>query len=398
MKKNTKLKLLKVSLVLLFVGLMSLCTVTNAVYTPESNPVVVLLDHDPATMAAIHNIRYSVPNLLVVDYHSLSQILTFMKNPSTVIWLSHGSKEGVLLNSKLMSWKELAQSVNTAPGINKIVFTCNSAFIVPYLKAHTHAITFNKAIDANIMGLFLGHDIAQAYHMPSVPLQQFQAKVYSMFSSIMMGKLPLLLLSPITIKIDIGWFSVSAEAKINIIDLGLYIAALLALVAFGKITTSSIIPTILAFVEVDLGAFQWAWESLIVPALEIFLPPLVSGGMSYVLDEFSSLLNTLLTKTFAAAYTTFIITCAAGLMSFILGWNYDSTHSFFQSEIGASLEATLNKVADNYLDSGSISLEGAMGELQLDFGVIILNAAGGVFDWLTNTFYSSYTWSLSLSI
>ncbi len=69
--------------------------------TPVMADVVVVMHRDSAVNTAVRTITENAPDVRVVEYGSLEYALTISRTVGRVVWVSHGSEEGILAEERL---------------------------------------------------------------------------------------------------------------------------------------------------------------------------------------------------------------------------------------------------------------------------------------------------------
>ncbi|MCF2136015.1 MAG: hypothetical protein K9W43_02145 [Candidatus Thorarchaeota archaeon] len=119
---------------------------------PVVSDVVVVMHHDSAVSTAVRTITANDPSVQVVEYGSLEYALTIYRTLGRVVWVSHGSEDGILAGSQMLSWQAFSSRTRMTPG-KDIVLACDSAKINQYVSI-SQAVGVNGAIDASLGGMF----------------------------------------------------------------------------------------------------------------------------------------------------------------------------------------------------------------------------------------------------
>jgi hypothetical protein len=121
--------------------------------TPIGADIIVLMSRDSSTMDAADEIDKNSQNVITVEYGSLQYGLAILRSVGKVIWISHGSEDGIISHGALIDWAEFANSINSLPG-KDIVLACHSEII--YERAPTaKPIAIGGNIDAILGGLIV---------------------------------------------------------------------------------------------------------------------------------------------------------------------------------------------------------------------------------------------------
>ncbi|MDF1538791.1 MAG: hypothetical protein P1Q69_07800 [Candidatus Thorarchaeota archaeon] len=119
--------------------------------SPVVSDVVIVMHHDCAISMAIQTITENLPYVQVVEYGSLEYYLMIHRTIGRVIWVSHGSEDGILAYEKIISWQAFSRITTMTPG-KDIILACYSAEINKYVPM-TESVGFNGFIDAVLGGL-----------------------------------------------------------------------------------------------------------------------------------------------------------------------------------------------------------------------------------------------------
>jgi hypothetical protein len=116
-----------------------------------SDAVVVMYD-DSAVREGIDAITSYDEDILVLEYGSIEYALMIHRIIGTVVWISHGSEDGIALQGKTLSWENFISNIHLTNG-KDIVLACESDQIYSYV-TYEDAIAFGGAVDAIIGGFF----------------------------------------------------------------------------------------------------------------------------------------------------------------------------------------------------------------------------------------------------
>lgn len=123
--------------VLVFLG-----TVQGGLSSPVLVPVVVKMDNSPGVNISVDTVKENNPNSVVVDYNSLAYLFIIGRAYGGVVWVGHGSQEGVQTQQGMETWQALAAKVEVAPS-KDIILACYSAEILNYAPKAQVPVTFN---------------------------------------------------------------------------------------------------------------------------------------------------------------------------------------------------------------------------------------------------------------
>jgi hypothetical protein len=117
-----------------------------------SDAVVVMYD-DSTVRDGINAITSYDENILVLEYGSIEYALMIHRIIGTVVWVSHGSENGIALESKTLSWENFVSNIHLTSG-KDVVLACESDQIYSYV-SYEEAIAFSGVVDAIIGGFFV---------------------------------------------------------------------------------------------------------------------------------------------------------------------------------------------------------------------------------------------------
>ncbi|MCF2136231.1 MAG: hypothetical protein K9W43_03240 [Candidatus Thorarchaeota archaeon] len=113
------------------------------------------MHHDRTVNTAVQTIVANDPHVRVVEYESLEYALTIHRTVGRVVWVSHGSEQGILAGHHAISWDTFSDRVELTPGYD-IILACNSNSIKQYISSSSKSqvFTFDGLIDATLGGFF----------------------------------------------------------------------------------------------------------------------------------------------------------------------------------------------------------------------------------------------------
>ncbi|MHA1928857.1 MAG: hypothetical protein ACTSV2_09825 [Candidatus Thorarchaeota archaeon] len=119
--------------------------------SPVLSNVVVRMSDDASTQQAITTLEANTQNLIVVDYGSLEYSLIINRVAGIVVWVSHGSDQGILVDDAVMSWESFSRNIKMTPS-QDAVLACDSSNLDSYVLP-SEAFLFDGPIDATIGAL-----------------------------------------------------------------------------------------------------------------------------------------------------------------------------------------------------------------------------------------------------
>ncbi|MHA1772218.1 MAG: hypothetical protein ACTSYL_01030 [Candidatus Thorarchaeota archaeon] len=123
---------------------------------PMVSDVVVVMHHDRAVNTAVHTITANDPQVQVVEYGSLEYALTIHRTVGRVVWVSHGSEDGILAGTDIIPWRSFGRVLDVHPGLD-LVLACDSEAVRAYTRSSSKVLTFNTVVDAVIGGILASY-------------------------------------------------------------------------------------------------------------------------------------------------------------------------------------------------------------------------------------------------
>ncbi|MCF2137065.1 MAG: hypothetical protein K9W43_07435 [Candidatus Thorarchaeota archaeon] len=118
---------------------------------PVVSDVVVVMHHDSAVNTAVRTIVANDPHVQVMEYGSLEYALAIHRVVRRVVWVSHGSDDGIVAGAQVLSWRAFSSRTQMTPG-KDIVLACDSGEINQYVPTGA-VLSFGGMIDAILGGL-----------------------------------------------------------------------------------------------------------------------------------------------------------------------------------------------------------------------------------------------------
>ncbi|MHA1781077.1 MAG: hypothetical protein ACTSYL_09490 [Candidatus Thorarchaeota archaeon] len=142
--------LLKLQTALLVIAVLSPLWVMP-LSAPVVSDVVVVMHHDSAVNTAVRTIVANDPHVQVIEYGSLEYALAIHRVVRRVVWVSHGSDDGIVAGAQMLSWRAFSSRTQMTPG-KDIVLACDSGEINQYVPTGA-VLGFGGSIDAILGGL-----------------------------------------------------------------------------------------------------------------------------------------------------------------------------------------------------------------------------------------------------
>ncbi|MHA1853368.1 MAG: hypothetical protein ACTSUF_07635 [Candidatus Heimdallarchaeaceae archaeon] len=261
------------------------------------NVLAVQLDHSESVNKSITTLKSNIPNVVVVKYNSFDYYKLFGRTIGPVIWISHGSKDGVLINGNLKSWSVLAHSIQKTPN-KDIVLACHSGYLITETDlSDSDVLTFNYQIDATIGALAVSYILTQKQSLfneiihKALSIQQNPEEYMPLDLGPHEMSYWILMFVIVTLSIIVG-FSMPKEWSLpQKLALQLYVTGKLGIIttlcwyAAGWLSLSTLITKIASFIWNILGltlslisGLPW-WEMVIYgTALAINIGIIIAGG------------------------------------------------------------------------------------------------------------------------
>jgi len=131
---------------------------SSAFSTPITATVLVKLDDAPAINQAVKTVLANVENILVVRYGSTEYVLTVWRAVGHIIWLGHGSEQGIRLMGSMVGWESFVINIKrTTPG-RSILLSCFAVKALQYNDGGSDLITIGAGyIDAVLGGMLVSY-------------------------------------------------------------------------------------------------------------------------------------------------------------------------------------------------------------------------------------------------
>jgi hypothetical protein len=131
-------------------------TAQQGLSQPITSRVIVKMDDSPGVNLAAETLAQNVPNTLIVDYNSLAYHLVIWRAYGEVVWIGHGSQQGISTVQGILTWQEFAVQVKTAPS-RDFILACDSNAILSYLPASNILMSFSGPTDARLGALMISY-------------------------------------------------------------------------------------------------------------------------------------------------------------------------------------------------------------------------------------------------
>jgi len=127
----------------------------SALSTPVATTLAVEMTNDPTVHKAATILEHNA-GVHLVKYGSIEYSLLIHRTVNPVIWISHGSDQGIEVQEQVESWSFAKDLVERT--MNKdIVLTCDSSKLLQYGVSSSEVITFSGEIDAELSALVFSY-------------------------------------------------------------------------------------------------------------------------------------------------------------------------------------------------------------------------------------------------
>ncbi|MDF1541227.1 MAG: hypothetical protein P1Q69_20180, partial [Candidatus Thorarchaeota archaeon] len=130
---------------LLLLSLFLSMSMLGPFFQPVFGNTVIVMHHDASVDISLKTLQEQTGPLHVIEYGSAEYLLVIHRLVDSVIWLSHGSDDGILTETGYMEWVSFAKILDMTRATD-IVLACNSDNLDAFVK--NPVITFSGSIDA----------------------------------------------------------------------------------------------------------------------------------------------------------------------------------------------------------------------------------------------------------
>lgn len=267
-------------------GVMVLIIMSPLFVMPLSSPifsnVVIVMHEDDATALTLDTLRANVPDLQVIIYNSPLYRLSLFRLVRPILWLSHGTDEGILAGSQVMSWCDFAHLTRLTPS-NDFILACESSGVNEYVSTK-EAIGFDGKMDARLAGLIGSIMIlSQNLGLMSEQIRGVLDVAFELIADLVAGVLAFVPLGMIP-----SWWGVVKAALIGVIT-GIYFLCGESQIPIAIASTSHpvLFAGLLTFFVSLLGYVAYLVVGSIFPSLTSFINwmyPVLGAAVGVVLS------------------------------------------------------------------------------------------------------------------
>jgi hypothetical protein len=293
--RTRKQNLLVISVIIVI----SMPLVIMPLSSPVLSNVVVRMSDDVSTEQAISTLECNTQGLMVVDYGSLEYFLLINRVAGIVVWVSHGSDQGILVDNNVMSWERFSQDIRMTPS-KDVVLACDSSKLESYLSP-SEAFLFEAAVEATLGALVVSFILNGAIAMLSL---------IAALASLALGVIQIHFLALTTL--EFAWDTITFVISLMLLGAGLFITEGLVM-AILHLQSVLFIDT--AFIVAEVLSGELTYLDLIIPLISLMLG--IAGAL-IILFPASAALIALDTAVLSTPYGWFMIAVNIGVYISIL--------------------------------------------------------------------------------
>jgi hypothetical protein len=234
--------------------------------TPIYSNVIIVMHNDDATNLTLETLRANVPDIMVIAYGSPMYYLSIFRLMNPILWLSHGTEEGILAGGDVISWLDFSRITEMTPSTD-VILACESSNINEYVVA-SDAFGFEGALDARVAG-FLGSVIllSQSFGLMSDTVLKVFDDAFNLIGNLITGTLALIPLGVIP-----SWWGVMKAVLIGIVT-GIYFALGETQIplAISSVSHPALFLGILSFIVSLLGYVAYLVVGYFFPSVAVFI-------------------------------------------------------------------------------------------------------------------------------
>ncbi len=128
----------------------------SAFSTPFVNPIIVLFGNSEGEIAVVSRIKSEFPSTIIVEYGSPQHAMVLWRAISDVIYVAHGSKDGIVQGSQTIRWTNFVGTALGVPSESQYFASCYSQEAVQIASSRrpeARFLGFDGVIDAELASL-----------------------------------------------------------------------------------------------------------------------------------------------------------------------------------------------------------------------------------------------------
>ncbi len=287
---------------------------------PDSTPLIVEFGDSTEEKAAVSEIRTLLPHTKIVKFSSntMSEALRFAIGP--VIFVGHGSSEGIMTTNGLISWKEMSSIFSFSKSNQQFILSCDSEYGVEIAKKQgINMIGIPGKVDAIIGADVVSFAILRGYRLEenaNIALARLKERAFTLNSVNFMP------LSYVPYLNQMGWVEAAVDlANVVLLTVSFW-AALTAVYLSTKVGTAfaayvytasgsgllrALLDIVVGVIMGDAGLVGTGIVAAFLPLFGFFLY-LITNYISDILERLTALgLLTTDQAAFAASIATGIL-------------------------------------------------------------------------------------------
>jgi len=373
----------------LLVSLIVLITISPMIIGPLPNDVVVVMSDDDSVLKSVEVIEANTQNLMIVEYGSLEYALSIHRITGQVVWVSHGSDDGIIAKDETIPWEEFTHNVDITPR-KDIIIACHSANINNFVST-TDAVGIDGLIDAELGGLIAACLLTSSFDI--------FGKAVTRMNELMSGDVEPYLLAPFEVTLSLwwDWLVPHGEIEVRFNSLAIFGFVMIAFCCYIGGSIWDAVGVILDIFSVSFGnvLLDWLWPAIIKPALQILLCVLF-GVMSGVIAAATSAIRALATLMFTQAL---IAMMTYGIVNILIPFVQTVGAGWLTSLINVVLIKKLEDAANGPI-ARNIATRVNLGDSfkeaasKIGFGLlggIVITGVEAVLEWFFYTYAPSLT-------
>lgn len=129
----------------------------QALSTSVPGTIAIQLGEDESINCATRTLQNNLPGISIIEYNSFKYHLISHRVVQPIIWIGHGTQEGILANNALMKWTQFSEKIKQSRSLDIILSCYSSEIIQQTTLTRNDVITFNNGIDSILGSLFIAY-------------------------------------------------------------------------------------------------------------------------------------------------------------------------------------------------------------------------------------------------
>lgn len=269
-KKSSEKRLQSLSMVIIAIIILPVMILPFSV--PITSDIVVVMQKDDAVTTTTNIIKENVPGIMIMEYESLDYFLTIQRVLGRIIWVSHGSSQGIATEGGLLTWNSFASLVEMTPG-KDVVLACDSSSLDEFIESDEEVMTFDGLLEGRIWAYAISTLLLATKQIPNEEnVAHIAERTVTIANRIISGKEAPMFLGTV----PLWWIGIKA-VLVGILT-GLYFTSAEASIPEAVASTSSpilvvaIVSTVLTFVAGYVFYILQQWFPSVSGFLAILSP------------------------------------------------------------------------------------------------------------------------------